>query len=124
MEALIEIQAGPRPRAKVRDSSPQGWWGSPRFGVDMVAGLEGAIDAGDLFNNVLGVAEAGVALRRYRLDHGSYPKNLAALVPAYLIRLPIDTVTGRPPSYARSGAGFTLKADAIRRDAAVPPALE
>jgi hypothetical protein len=124
MEALIEIQAGPRPRATLRDSSPQGWWGPPRFGVDMVAGLERAIDTGDLFNNVLGVAEAGVALRRYRLDRGSYPEDLTALVPAYLIRLPVDAVTGRPPSYARSGAGFTLKAEAIRRDAAVPSALQ
>ena len=62
-------------------------------------------------NSVLGVTEIGVALRRYRLDRGSYPDELSALVPAYLARLPIDPVTGRPPVYARSGAGFTLKAE-------------
>ncbi len=31
-----------------------------------------------------------VALRRYRLDHGSYPQTLAAVVPAYLKKVPID----------------------------------
>ena len=77
-----------------------------------VPGLERAIDSGDMHNSVLGVTEIGVALRRYRLDRGSYPDELSALVPAYLARLPIDPVTGRPPAYARSGAGFTLKAAA------------
>lgn len=124
MDNLIDIQAGPRPRAKPGDTSPRASWGWPRLGADMIPGLERAIDTGDLFNNVLGVAEAGVALRRYRLDRGRYPDDLTALVPAYLTRLPVDVVTGRPPSYARAGTGFTLKAEAIRRDARVPPALE
>ena len=92
----------------------------------MIGGLERAIDSGDLHSNVLGVAETGVALRRYRLDHGSYPDNLPALVPDYLPRLPVDTVTGRPPADARAGPGFTLKAEPVRTDAVQPvhPALE
>ena len=69
-------------------------------------------------------AEIGVALRRYRLDRGSYPDELSALVPAYLTRLPIDPITGRPPAYARRDAGFTLKAEPIRKDSSTNTALE
>jgi hypothetical protein len=90
----------------------------------MLPGLWRAIDSGDQYNSVLGVTEIGVALRRYRLDRGSYPDELSAVVPEYLTRVPIDPVTGRPPAYARSGAGFTLKAEPIRKDSSANAALE
>ena len=71
-----------------------------------------------------GVAEAGVALRRYRLEHAAYPDDLSALVPAHLPKVPLDAATGRPPTYARSGAGFTLKGLSSRQGAPSSPALE
>ena len=64
------------------------------------------------------------AVRTRRTDHGSYPDDLAALVPAYLARLPIDPVTGRPPAYARSGDGFTLMVAPVKRDAAANATLD
>lgn len=115
MERLIELQAGPRPRPPFPDSARPGVWHWRRFSYMFTAGLERAMDAGDQFNSMLGATELGVGLRRYRLDHGTYPDDLSALVPAYLLRLPVDAVTGRPPAYARRGAGFTLKAEAVRR---------
>jgi hypothetical protein len=40
-----------------------------------------------------------IALKRYRLREGKMPKDLAALVPAYLERTPRDLVDGRPLRY-------------------------
>jgi len=65
-----------------------------------------------------------VALRRFRLDHGSYPDELSALAPAYVASLPIDPFTGRPPIYARRGAGFELHAEGPKNRTPRPPALD
>ena len=112
MERLIEIQAGPRPHPPFPDSPrPRLDW--RWFAASVLPGLTRAVDTGDKYDSVLGVTEVGVALRRYRWDRGSYPDELSALVPAYLARLPVDPATGRPPAYARTGAGFRLKAESI-----------
>jgi hypothetical protein len=112
LERLIDAEEGPRPRPRPRVPVSSGSWlrDPEHLASILVSGLERAVDEGDAHNNVLGVAEIGVALRRYRLDHYSYPDDLSALVPAYLTRLPIDAVTGKPPVYVRSGPGFTVTA--------------
>jgi len=40
-----------------------------------------------------------VALERYRLDHGTWPPDLAALVPGYLDAVPLDPIDGKPLRY-------------------------
>ena len=77
----------------------------------MSRGLERAIEGFDQFNSTLNATELAVALRRFRLDHGTYPDALSALVPAYVARVPIDPFTGQPPVYARQGGGFHLHAE-------------
>jgi hypothetical protein len=124
MERLIDVEGGPRPRPPFPNRPRYARWDWRSLGSYPVAGLERAVESGDTHNSLLGVAEIGVALRRHRLDRGSYPDELTALVPVYLTRLPIDPVTGRPPAYARSGAGFTLKAETIRKDSSANAALE
>lgn len=42
---------------------------------------------------------AGIALERYRRDHGDWPVSLKALVPEYLTEIPIDPITGGPAIY-------------------------
>jgi hypothetical protein len=40
------------------------------------------------------------ALRAYKMDNGHYPKNLKALMPTYLHKIPIDPWDGiAPPHY-------------------------
>jgi hypothetical protein len=124
MERLIDVEAGPRPHPPFPNRPRYARWDWRSLGSSFFPGLERAVDSGDKHNSVLGVTEIGVALRRYRLDRGSYPDELSALVPAYLTRLPIDPVTGRPPVYARSGAGFTLKAQAVSKDSSPNAPLE
>jgi hypothetical protein len=124
MERLIEIQAGPRPYPPFPGRPHYGRLNWKRFAARFVGGLERAIVSGDKHNSVLRVTEIGVALRRHRLDRGTYPDELSALVPAYLPRLPIDPVTGRPPVYARSGAGFTLKAETVSTESRTNAPLE
>ena len=70
--------------------------------------LSNEIDTGWEFHSVLNAAETSVALRRYRVDHGSYPDALPQLVPQYLPWVPIDPFTGRPPEYAKHADGFEL----------------
>jgi len=68
------------------------------------------INAGDMDTASFGLAATAVALRRFRLDHGTYPNALDELAPVYLKTVPIDPYTGRPPEYVRQGAGFELRA--------------
>jgi hypothetical protein len=120
LDALMDVQAGPRPRAAFDGESELRWLDRQ---VLSTSGLERAIETGDLFMSALGATELGVALRRYRLDHGAYPDDLSAVVPAYLPDVPIDPFTGQPPVYLRQGDGFTLRAEGGRADRATSPAL-
>jgi hypothetical protein len=123
MEQLLDAQAGPRPRPPVEPFSPLPILG--RFTEGFTAALERATTTGDDFSSVLGAAELAVALRRYRLDRGAYPDELTMLVPAYLSALPVNPFTGKPPVYARQGAGFTLSAPQSRaKDRPSPPTPE
>ena len=124
MERLLDIQAGPRPHQPFVDRSARWPWPWRKITLAQAAGLQRAIDSGDDFTTMRGVAEAGVALRRYRLEHGAYPDDLASLVPAYLAKVPLDAATGGPLAYARSGTGFTLKGVSARPGAAASAALE
>jgi hypothetical protein len=74
-----------------------------------LAGISRSIRSGDEHRAVLMMASTAVALRRCRLERGSYPEHLDELAPVFLPRAPVDPFTGRDPDYARSGAGFTLR---------------
>jgi hypothetical protein len=106
----LQMSARPRPPFPVR-SDPAFWNVSAKLAETLTPGLERSIETGDAFASVLAATELGVALRRFQLERGRYPDDLIALVPAYLPRLPLDPFTGRPPVYARNGAGFTLRAE-------------
>lgn len=49
-----------------------------------------------------------LALRAYKLDHGSYPPALAALVPAYLPSIPNDPFTAGPLRYRTTANDYVL----------------
>ena len=69
------------------------------------------VDAGDIWSASIGLAATAVALRRFRLDHGTYPRALDELAPIYLKTVPLDPFADRPPTYVRQGVGFELRAD-------------
>ncbi len=50
-------------------------------------------------------ARVASALERFRLVHGSYPAELAELVPAFLSAAPADVVNGEPYHYRRTDDG-------------------
>lgn len=55
------------------------------------------------------LARTAIALKRYRLRHGEWPANLAALVPAFTPTPPRDWTDGQPLRYRRNAdGGFTL----------------
>jgi hypothetical protein len=53
-------------------------------------------------------AEAAVAVERYRLARGDWPRDLAALVPDYLKEAPSDPYDGRPLRYRRTADGVVV----------------
>jgi hypothetical protein len=55
--------------------------------------------------NQLNLAVLACALERYQLQNGKYPEHLTALVPQYLQKLPMDTVTGRDMIYKPTADG-------------------
>jgi hypothetical protein len=46
-----------------------------------------------------------VALKRYKLAHGTFPESLDALVPKYLTAVPLDPADGKPLRYRLEGDG-------------------
>jgi hypothetical protein len=120
MEGLLANQAGPRPRPEWEPPKPS-WSPIDKFANLSLPGLARTVQTGDEYMSGLGACEIAVALRRYRLDHASYPDGLEALTPAYLDKLPINPHTGKVPVYARAGDGFTLKAP---RDQRYQPRLQ
>ena len=54
------------------------------------------------------LAKLAVALRRYRMKHGRYPESLAALVPEFAKKLPVDPFNGTDFIYRIDGQGFIL----------------
>jgi hypothetical protein len=95
-------------KLRLPNDEPQPWWWQP-FSSMFVAGLGRAVRSGDEHRAMLVLAATSVALRRCRIEKGSYPEHLDELNPVYLPDVPVDPFTGREPEYARSGAGFTVK---------------
>lgn len=56
----------------------------------------------------LAQAVIACALERHRLDRGGYPPGLDALSPDFLPQIPVDPMTGAPPSYQNGSGAFTL----------------
>jgi hypothetical protein len=54
------------------------------------------------------ITHLALALRLYRLEHGTYPDTLEALVPDYLPSLPPDPFAQEPFRYRREGKGFVV----------------
>ncbi|HSY18537.1 MAG TPA: HEAT repeat domain-containing protein [Candidatus Acidoferrales bacterium] len=48
---------------------------------------------------------AAIALERYRIKHGEYPDNLAALAPEFVKAVPLDFMSGQPLHYHPSPGG-------------------
>ncbi|HMC64121.1 MAG TPA: hypothetical protein VKI65_04215 [Gemmataceae bacterium] len=48
------------------------------------------------------------ALAWYQRDHGRYPKELNALAPKYLPKVPLDLFSGKPLVYRPSENGYLL----------------
>ena len=77
--------------------------------LPLVPGLTRAFEKAALEQSTVSLAVVACALERYRLAQQDYPEALAALVPTYLTRLPVDPVNGQALHYRRDAAGrFTL----------------
>lgn len=113
---LLDLELGPRPRPAVSTKEPSKWSLVPGGIASGTAGLERALETGDLHGSALAMTELAVALRRFRLAHGAYPDALAALAPEYIARVPSDPLAGKPPVYVRQGVGFTLHSEGAKDD--------
>jgi len=121
---IIELQAvapfARRPSdaaqwSKIGEGRKPKWWQFVQwFDTTFVSGLTRVAESGYEYQSQLNAAELAVALRRFRVDRGAYPVTLADLVPTYVAQVPTDPFTGRPPDYARKGAGFELRAHRAR----------
>jgi hypothetical protein len=79
-----------------------------RAGVVPASRAPGLIHLGDASTSLVKRAAITVALRRFRLDHGTYPNGLDQLAPVYMKGRAARSFTARQPEYRRSGAGFEL----------------
>ncbi len=110
-ESVLDLLARSAPHPRPPSfPEPQRWNLVDRLAEKFVGSFEMETPMGHFFYDALGKAQVGVALRRFKIDRGSYPDYLTVLVPQYLPALPIDPATGRPPNYVRQGDGFALLA--------------
>ena len=54
------------------------------------------------------LVQHAIALVRFKLDHGDYPRRLDQLVPEYVLELANDRFTGTQLTYKRNGPDFLL----------------
>jgi hypothetical protein len=109
-DRVLDWLASPRPHLTMPEfPPPQRWALADRLTSKLVYGTLRETDLFDDFLSRLGAAELAVALRRFKLDRGTYPDDLTALAPRYLAAISIDPYTGRPPIYVRQADGFTLR---------------
>jgi hypothetical protein len=90
-------------------ADPPWWW--KRFANFVWGGFGQVIASSDRHLALARIASTAVALRRHKLEHGSYPASLDPLVPGFLAEVPIDPFTGRPLRYLADGDGFSLRAE-------------
>jgi len=67
-------------------------------------------------------AVAALAIARFQAKSGRLPKDLAALVPEYLVAVPLDPFDGKPIKYKQSDRGvvvYSIGADMVD-DGGVP----
>jgi hypothetical protein len=74
----------------------------------MVPALGAAFNAIDTLTTHRRLAQAGIAVERYRLANGTLPSTLEELVPAYLDDVPIDPFTDKPIQYRHLDTGYLL----------------
>ena len=55
--------------------------------------------------NAVNMARVAIALERYHLAHGEFPKSLAALSPQFIEKIPHDIINGQPLHYCRTSDG-------------------
>ena len=61
-----------------------------------------------MFETARQIVITAIALKRYQLQHGQWPDQLAELVPQYLQAIPQDAMTGQPLPYHRKSDGTFL----------------
>jgi len=82
------------------------WWRP--YSKVMLPNLENATMRGDLDRTRHVLARTALALRRQRLDRGSYPRELDWLATKYLDRPPADPFSGEALLYERDASGVML----------------
>jgi len=78
------------------------------FAYMMLPALGRAHEKAAFAQNVFDLSAAACALERYRLANGSYPADLAALVPKFAAAVPKDVITDEPLKYRRTDDGLFL----------------
>jgi hypothetical protein len=66
-----------------------------------VQGLKSTIDRVMYGEAARTITVTAIALKRYQLQHGTYPPDLKALVPGFLPEVPLDPVDGHPLRYQK-----------------------
>lgn len=75
---------------------------------------ESIVTLGGVIRKVMRVEAAkqatvtAIALKRYQLKHGNYPKDLNSLVPEFVSTVPLDPVDGKPLRYRPNNDGTFL----------------
>jgi tetratricopeptide (TPR) repeat protein len=81
------------------------WWRHPLTESLNVEDVMKAVAEGHAWRHT---ARSAVALKRYRLKHGSYPDKLAELVPEFIDEVPLDPMSGGELLYRKDGDGFVV----------------
>jgi type II secretory pathway pseudopilin PulG len=98
LSAMDDLQAAAiQPYYLIKDKLPNS--DDCRLGIlaqIVFPSLDGSLKANARMQANDACARTAIAMTRYRLDHGSLPTRLAALVPNYVDAIPTDPFNGQP----------------------------
>lgn len=98
---LQELPAVPTNSSPVRAILRGNIIGESLFGLGVIAAPERVLRRKCMENVAVAATQLILALHCYQREHGSFPESLAALVPEYLPRVPLDDFDGQPFRYSR-----------------------
>jgi hypothetical protein len=134
--STIFKQRGALAELRMNTLTNSAWWETGLFDKKLrilfsrnVAGSSGYLESLEQVEVAKQMTLSALALKRYQLRHGTYPPELAALVPDFVPSVPRDPVNGKPLRYQSTGKTYLLYSigdDGVDNggDPTVPPPSE
>jgi hypothetical protein len=107
-EAVAITKLPPEEQAAARDAIDKAPADAPSAARELVPAWARVVSTCQRSVGQMRMAAAALAAERYRIDHGAWPKDIAALAPKYLDQVPQDPYAAQPLGYRITDDGIVF----------------